>query len=601
MKQQVSTWVALTLVMLLTVLAATIIFLLQGRYILLRRVSDGTQAQATLLAQAAAQEVTLAAAQAVKASALATVDSAEAAQLNMAAELATARNQAATAEADRAVAQATLTALGLDAETGPTITIFAPEDGARVEPEAPFDILVTITDLRGIAAVKLDVNGKTIASYTPTDKAVFTFRETWTPGLQQTITIEVTAVNILGRAGVRQRVTVSTTDQADVNAAVRARILTAIEDIRGLEAQTPITPTLLSRADYTERLQSEFEADLDRAEIANTTLALYALNFVPRDFDLYSTYLRLYSAGVAGFYDSTTNEFVVISDDETLSVAEQVTHAHEFVHALQDQYFNLDELDAPDLDSEASAALRALAEGEARFVENIYITQYLSRAELTQLFQDAADSDTPDLTAIPQFMLDDLLFSYTAGLEFVAALHDTGGFDAIGDAWAEPPQSTEQILHPDRYLTGDAPQLVSLVPLTDTLGTGWRRVEDEILGEFYLREYLGQELSAGLVDRAATGWGGDRLAVYYRERPDATVMALRLTWDAPTDSQEFADAYEQYAGRVYNTPGQTLDSGTICWQGTDVTCLAHGTDGDILIVRAPDETLAGRVLAANDF
>lgn len=601
MKQQVSTWVALTLVMLLTVLAATIIFLLQGRYILLRRVSDGALAQATLSAQVAAQEVTLAAAQVVNANALATVDSAEAAQLNMAAELAAARNQAATTEADRAAAQATLTALGLDQETGPTIIIFAPQDGARVEPETPFDILVTVTDLRGIAAVKLDINGKTVGNFNPAEEAVFTFKQTWTPGAQQTVDIEVTAVNVLGRAGVRQRVTVSTTDQPDVNAAVRARILTAVEDIRGLQAKTPITPTLLSRADYTERLQKEFEADLDRTEIANTTLALYALNFVPRDFDLYATYLSLYSAGVAGFYDSETNEFVVISDDQTLSVAEQVTHAHEFVHALQDQYFNLDELDSQDLDSEASAALRALAEGEARFVENVYITQYLNRAELAQLFQESADSDTAALSEVPQFMLDDLLFSYTDGLDFVTALYDADGFDAIDNAWADPPLSTEQILHPARYLAGDAPQLVTLAPLTSTLGTGWRRVEDEILGEFYLREYLAQELSAGIVERAATGWGGDRLAVYYRDRPDGIVMALRLAWDIQADSQEFVDAYEQYAGRMYNTPGQNLDSGTMCWQGADITCLARGADGDVLVVRAPDETLARRVLTANDF
>ena len=103
-----------------------------------------------------------------------------------------------------------------------------------------------------------------------------------------------------------------------------------------------------------------------------------------------------------------------------------------------------------------------------------------------------------------------------SGSRFVGELYRAGGFAAIDAAWANPPQSTEHILHPERYRAGDAPQIVALAPLTDTLGVGWQEIENNVMGEFFLREYLDQQLPAtGLVDHAHEGllkWskGGNR-------------------------------------------------------------------------------------------
>ncbi|KPK10021.1 MAG: hypothetical protein AMJ56_09255, partial [Anaerolineae bacterium SG8_19] len=94
-------------------------------------------------------------------------------------------------------------------------------------------------------------------------------------------------------------------------------------------------------------------------------------------------------------------------------------------------------------------------------------------------------------------------------------------------AWQNLPQSTEQIIHPDRYLAGDLPEIVALPPLTDTLGIGWTRLEEATLGEFLLREYLGQQLDETEVETAATGWGGDRYAVYWHQDNEELVMVLR--------------------------------------------------------------------------
>jgi hypothetical protein len=120
-------------------------------------------------------------------------------------------------------------------------------------------------------------------------------------------------------------------------------------------------------------------------------------------------------------------------------------------------------------------------------------------------------------------------------------------------------------------------------------------VEEDVLGEFYLREYLAQQLENELVDQAATGWGGDRYAVYWNEASQAPVMVLKLLWDTPADAEEFAQYYPSYPGQLFGVDPLPQENG-MCWQGEDVICL-YAAGGESLVVRAPDLATAARVAA----
>jgi hypothetical protein len=136
---------------------------------------------------------------------------------------------------------------------------------------------------------------------------------------------------------------------------------------------------------------------------------------------------------------------------------------------------------------------------------------------------------------------------------------------------------------------------VTLAPLTATLGAGWEVVDEDVLGEFYLRQYLLQQLSSQEVDVAATGWGGDRYAVYWNESAEQLVMVLRSIWDTDTDSDEFASAYGRYAGQLTGAAEQAADGGR-CWSSLDVICL-YQESSETLVVRAPDLTIVSRIAA----
>jgi hypothetical protein len=255
------------------------------------------------------------------------------------------------------------------------------------------------------------------------------------------------------------------------------------------------------------------------------------------------------------------------------------------MHALQDQHFALN-LDDEDRDDDAAAAYLALIEGEAVLLQNLYLIDgYIDINELFASLENAAES--PILESAPPVLANSLLFPYTTGLEFTQTLFEQDGFNALDTAWANPPLSTEQILHPDRYLAGDEPQLVSLPPLTATLGSGWALAYQNVLGEFMLREYLAQQLTPTQVNITATGWGGDRFAVYAND--DAEIaLVLRLVWDSDEDATEFAALYPNYPSTLFDTDSQLQGDGGECWQGeADVICLFQN-DRETTIVRTPD-------------
>ena len=309
-----------------------------------------------------------------------------------------------------------------------------------------------------------------------------------------------------------------------------------------------------------------------------------SFDFFSKDFDLYAFTLDLLTEEIAGFYDPETDEFVLINEDEEFDVLEQLTHAHEFVHALQDQHFDLEQLDDDSLDSEASMALSALAEGDATLVQSLYLIEgYLSPDELLAALSESLDVDTSILDEAPPVLARELMFPYLEGVEFVQALYTNGGFDAVDQAWQDPPQSTEHILHPQRYIDGDSPQIVSLAPLTDTLGAGWQLLDQDIIGELYLREYLIQQLDQQKVDIAATGWGGDQYAVYWNESDEDLVLVLRITWDSPADNAEFMDLYREYPGEVLGSKSRKQPDGGQCWEGNEVICLYSFRDETIII------------------
>jgi hypothetical protein len=369
-----------------------------------------------------------------------------------------------------------------------------------------------------------------------------------------------------------------------------------MEDLRDLEQRTEMTRTLMTRDELAAYLEGEFAREYPAEEIADDVLVLAAFGFVSRDFDLLQVLLDLYSSEVLGLYDDELDTFHIVTSGE-FDLQNRLTFAHEYVHGLQDQNLGLDDLvDGDRLNDDELLARLALVEGDATLAMSEYLLAHLSELsaeELTALVEEGSQDSEEAMNAAPPIIRETFLFPYINGLEFVSLLQEEG-WQAVDAAYADPPQSTEQILHPEKYLSRDEPQIVALPPLTDTLGTGWRLVEAETLGEFQTSLYLGQQVDKATAEQASQGWDGDQYAVYAQD--GVSVLAFSTVWDTRTDREEFVSAYTQYAEFKFSQPATRSSESELWWETPSQVLVLAWAGNSVLAILGPDPEMVNQVL-----
>lgn len=369
-----------------------------------------------------------------------------------------------------------------------------------------------------------------------------------------------------------------------------------VEGLRGLEELAPITRTLMTQQELSDHMEREFAEEYPPEEVEADTRVLAAFDFVPQNFDLLGLLLDLYSSQVLGLYDDEEDTFYVLSEGE-FDLLDQITFAHEYTHGLQDEHFDLEAFidDEVQNDDEVLARL-ALVEGDATLAMTEWLMAQLSRLsqqDLAVLFEADEEADQAALEAAPPIIRETFEFPYIYGLEFVTLLYDEG-WDAVDAAFADPPQSTEQILHPDKYFSRDEPLVLAVPPLTDTLGAGWQLVEADTLGEFQTALYLELQVDEETAAQAAEGWDGDQYAVYVNG--DDEVLVFVTAWDSAADREEFVAAYGQYAEGKYGEPATRSGDVERWWQTPPQTTSLAWDGATVWIVVGPDAATVEKVL-----
>lgn len=360
------------------------------------------------------------------------------------------------------------------------------------------------------------------------------------------------------------------TDQVDVLVSAQVRSLMAtISDLRDLKFSLDIPVTVESP----EHIRAESMEELEEPEVKESLEAmratLRAFQLAPPGADVGAAYADIMKESLGGYYSSDERRLVLVEHEGAMSATglkpgseEAMTAAHELVHALQDQNFDLWTMLNRDLeDDDVDLALGSLVEGDASLAMLEY-TQPGSwralaatdRANLIGMMsgETVLEADSA-LGRAPLILRESLLFPYGHGLAFVAGLHETGGWARIDQAFAQPPLSSEQILHPERYTaaTPDWPVRLELPDLAPLFGDGWTAIEHNTFGEAGVRSVLREHLpgvSARDQRAAAEGWGGDRYVVLRGPSADAWSGVWLTTWDSPTDAREFlAIAREEVA------------------------------------------------------
>jgi hypothetical protein len=339
-------------------------------------------------------------------------------------------------------------------------------------------------------------------------------------------------------------------------------ILQVVSKIRQLEIKQPVKRGAKSREEIKASVIRDLDDSNTPAEFEATAKTLKKLGLLPKEFKLRDYMISLLTEQVAGFYDPKTEFFYLAS---WIPLAEQKTViAHELTHALQDQHFNLKRFEKwPKGDSDAETAAHALAEGEATIVMYQYdfgekgipfdVTKLPSLTEL--LLAEGTDQDDkkfPILSHAPTVLKEGLQFPYFYGAGFVQAVLKKGGWARLNEAYATLPASTEQVMHPEKFLAGEAPVKLELADLSATLGRDWKRIDTDVNGEFGFQILLSEFIDKQKAKLAAAGWGGDRYATYEERATGDLVVAQFTTWDSDKDAEEFFMAYANRTEKRYN-------------------------------------------------
>lgn len=338
------------------------------------------------------------------------------------------------------------------------------------------------------------------------------------------------------------------------NAAIVAatdEVLRETSEIRQLPVRRSVRSGAQSRAEIERTIIHNLDEDTTPAEMRSAELALKKFGLAPPGFQLRSFLISLLAEQVAGYYEPKTGEFH-LADWIDLDGQKPVM-AHELAHALQDQHFNLRRFERwPRGDSDAELAAQALVEGDATLAMSFYVVQNPLRAlALRKSLAQMGDS-SKQIDQAPRALRETLLFPYEQGMVWSLQLFRQGGWARLSQAFTDLPQSTEQILHAEKYLAREAPARVDIPDISPVLGTSWKRIDYDVNGEWGLYLILDEHLRAeDESKRAAAGWGGDRYALYEDERAGKLFLAQLTQWDTEQDAREFYDAYVKRTEQRY--------------------------------------------------
>ena len=355
------------------------------------------------------------------------------------------------------------------------------------------------------------------------------------------------------------------------------------ETLRGLSPRAEVPLSFLDRREMTLLLHRLYVQRDPVAQVSPYTL----LGLVPE------APITIRPGPVTSIYVPEQQQLYIATSSQQSEPDRQALMARAYTHALQDQQFDLSALDMRATTTDATLAVRALVEGDALLLAALYRYEDLAQADwahLTELIQ----SEQPGFGDV----LDQdgawgriQSFPFQEGRLFTAALLQAGGWEAVNQAYTDPPRSTEQVLHPGRYLEARrTPSRVVVPDLSDALGDGWARQVQDTLGEYVVGLYLESLLTEDSAWQAAEGWDGDTF-VAWEHRDGRQVVVWRTIWQDTAEATEFEYALATLIPERY-LPAWPLDPPFAAagqrWETNDGAIYLCRIARYVTFVRAPD-------------
>ena len=339
-----------------------------------------------------------------------------------------------------------------------------------------------------------------------------------------------------------------------------------LERMRDREFVRPVRVLLLERDPFLDRLVTQNRRSAAPMRLAAEESAAKLLGLLPAIVDLEGTSREVLQEQIGGFYDPGTDAIYLCRG--TSASHTRVTLAHELVNAFDDQLHRVHERRARFAGrSDAALAFEAVVEGSRAHTLYRWIRENRGKLAFKDL-QDMPGMESSALGKAPEYIWKPWTCTYLRGPAFLARTDNVNrlgrvDFEDVERVLHDPPTSSEQILHPDKYWSErerDDPRSIEFD--LERLPAGWAAQDIDSLGELGLCLFTTPFDERGNVDGtdplalckveysndAASGWGGDRYLLLRRGR--ARVLVLVTLWDSDRDAGEFLAAAEELRPRL---------------------------------------------------
>jgi hypothetical protein len=372
----------------------------------------------------------------------------------------------------------------------------------------------------------------------------------------------------------------------------------AASRVRGLDWKGEVGMTELSGWEYgtrTKEIADVFGTD----DLKGMSKLAVAGGMLPEGTDLASLAVSFTAAMAGANYSPLDKQVLIVSEPSKGSAPrDSALLTHEFVHALQDQHFDLlGMLLVRPFNFDRTEAAFALVEGDAMNVERRFQS---SEAWARRSLEDIARQEEERFAIyrdgigalFPPLLTETFIFRYRDGARFVESVRRARPASGVDEVFRRPPQSSEQVLHPEKYLSQESPREVTF-DAEAFAARGWRAQAETPLGEIGARGILLAGVSTEEARRAAAGWGGDRAAVFEREGGPA-LFVWKTEWDRPEDAQEFFRAYNALKRRrASEAPSAAADTERLWTEGGGLLTLVRLEGDRVIIIRGAEADVRG--------
>ncbi|HOP08817.1 MAG TPA: hypothetical protein PLC12_01225, partial [Candidatus Methanofastidiosa archaeon] len=265
-------------------------------------------------------------------------------------------------------------------------------------------------------------------------------------------------------------------------------------------------------------------------------------------------------------------------EDSKNPAVRMVTLAHELVHVLQDQYYDTASM-LDTLNDDEYIALTSLFEGEATYFESYYLYG-MDEDAITDYF--LYYNSIQDIQVEP-IISDLVMFPYLEGFNFILEIIADNGIGYLDTVYNNPPETTEQIMHPEKYYSGELGVEVGAIEVE-----GMELIDENVLGESNIYIFLDQYLGTQDAEAGADGWNGDIYSYY--ERDEDHLLIFRSMWDDDQNAEEFMEMYTSFLQATPAGPFTIIED-------TPERCIMESESGTVAITLDSNEVV---VLSSND-